>query len=72
MRDSESYDETKKVKRAFVCGVAWQHELGETDIKLHPSLESLWREHKCTDKCGVVEVEVRLVRWVKPQSLDLK
>lgn len=55
--------------KSYVCGVAWQHELGQTDVTLYPTEGSLNRAHNCTDSCGIVEVEVRLRRWVVEQDL---
>ena len=54
-------------------GIDWEHHI-EADAKgtsLFPSVKSLKREKKCieTGGCGVVEVEVRLIRWVEPQDL---
>lgn len=61
------------VHRCFMDGIDWEHHL-EADAKgtsLFPSVKSLKREKTCIDKggCGIVEVEVRLVRWVEPQDL---
>ena len=64
-------------KHAFMDGIDWQHHLGiDNDPKgasLYPSVEDTVREKKCLaggGGCGVVEVEVRLVRWVIEQDLD--
>ena len=58
-----------ETKKAYMCGVAWQHEIGNTDVTIWPSKESLERNNKCSDECGIVEVEVKLKRWVKKQKL---
>lgn len=58
-----------KVKVGYMCGVAWQHELGETDVIVYGSEAELRENADCTDECGVVKVEVKLVKWVKPQKL---
>lgn len=59
--------------RCFMDGIDWQHHL-EADSKgtpLYPSEVTLRRNKTCiaTGGCGVVEVEVRLIRWVEPQDL---
>jgi hypothetical protein len=64
-------DETKH--RCFMDGIDWQYHL-EADASgtlLFPSVQSLKRDHACIDPggCGIVEVEVRLIRWVEPQDL---
>lgn len=65
-------DRDKKV-RAFICGIAWQHELGETDVRLYPTKETLLKSEKkhflCDQDCGIVEVEVKFVRWARKQKL---
>lgn len=65
-------DEMNVRHRCFMDGIDWQHHL-EADAMgttLFPSESSL-REFKTCLKggCGVVEVEVRLIRWVEPQNL---
>lgn len=63
-----------KIVRCFMDGIDWQEHL-EYDAmgtRLFPSERSLKRGMPCIDKggCGVVEVEVRFVRWVEPQNLE--
>ena len=63
----------KKVisKKSYVCGVDWQHEIGEgpNDIKLYSSLAVLKKERTCWKECGIVELDIRVKRWVEPQDL---
>lgn len=58
--------------RCFMDGIDWQHHL-EADSKgtpLFPSMDSLRAEKECLKGgCGIVEVEVRLIRWIEPQDL---
>ena len=58
--------------RCFMDGIDWQHHL-EADADgtvLYPSERSLRANKTCLKGgCGVVEVEVRLIRWVEPQNL---
>lgn len=59
-------------KKAYVCGVDWQHEIGEVnDVKLYSSIEVLKEERTCWKECGIVELELSLVGWVEPQDLEL-
>lgn len=60
-------------KRCFMDGIDWQHHLGSDGdgTLLFPSEKGLRRVKKCLKGgCGVVEVEVRLIRWVEPQKWD--
>ncbi len=36
---------------------------------LYPSQDDVEADRECLDACGVVEVEVTLVRWVRPGTL---
>lgn len=56
-------------RRAFVCGVAWQHELGLTDVRVYPTAEMCKQRNKCTKDCGVVEIKISFERWVKRQEI---
>ena len=65
-------DETAIRHRCFMDGIDWQHHLsGDADgTLLFPSENSLRTVKTCLEGgCGVVEVEVRLIRWVEPQNL---
>ena len=64
-------------KRAFMDGIDWQHHLGVgNDPKgavLYPSEKDTLRGEACLAKgagCGIVEVEVRLIRWAVEQDLE--
>jgi len=52
-----------------MCGIAWQHELGEADVKLYPSKKAIIKGG-CGrfSECGIIEVEVKFKRWVKKQD----
>jgi hypothetical protein len=61
-------------KRAFMDGIDWQHHVGAdaSGVPLFASPEGARRGKNCLAKdagCGIVEVEIRLVRWVEPQDL---
>jgi hypothetical protein len=66
-------DETDIRHRCFMDGIDWQHHLSgdACGTELFPCEESLREKKTCitTGGCGVVEVEVRLIRWVEPQNL---
>jgi hypothetical protein len=72
-------NEKKRRVRGFMDGIDWQHHIGVgNDSKgaiVFPSKKQTIALKGCLSKggrCGVVEVEVRLVRWVVPQRLDLE
>ena len=55
----------------FMCGTDFQDELGQASggTRLYPSAADLKEHGECWWSCGLVEVEVRLVRWIEPQDL---
>ncbi len=63
----------ERVLKLYVCGVDWQHELGEEmakpDVVMYPSVASLKKHRTCWKECGIVELSVKLNRWVSAQDL---
>ena len=57
----------------YMDGVEWEHHIGQDPMgtKLYESVESLkeCEPHVVSGGCGIVEVEVRLLRWVEKQDL---
>lgn len=55
----------------YMCGVNWQHDLlsGNNSVDVFPSEAALRKNKRCVDECGIVEVEMRVRRWVQPQNL---
>ncbi len=69
--------EKKRRVRVFMDGIDWQHHLGSDghDTPTFSSVKATKQLKKCIaggGRCGVVEVEVRLIRWVEEQRLDLE
>lgn len=62
----------EKTVRCFMDGIDWQHHLGNDrkGTPLFPSENSLLEGRTCIAEggCGIVEVEVKLVRWVRKQT----
>jgi hypothetical protein len=52
----------------YMCGVAWQHEAGETDVRVYSSAEQCRRNERCTKDCGIVKAELSFVKWAVPQK----
>lgn len=48
----------------YMCKIAFDYELGGTDVDIYHSLEGLRRGHPMADECGIVEVEVTLKRVI--------
>lgn len=55
-------------KKVYTCGVNWQHEVGECKVDMHDSVKSLKRDRQCWKQCGIVELEIKLIKWVTPQK----
>ena len=54
-------------QRGFMCRIDFECELGRASggNRVFPSVEDLFKDHDCAHACGIVEVEVRLVRVVE-------
>ena len=50
-----------------MCRIDWGHEIGHSadGNRVYPSVKALKEHHTYAEDCGVVEVEVRLVRVVE-------
>jgi hypothetical protein len=59
-------------KTVYMCGVDFQHHLdGDAyGTRSYPSVEDLKARSKCWPQCGIVECEVKLMRWVAEQDFD--
>ncbi len=61
-------------KCGFMDGVDWQHHLGQDakGTRIYASVASLKDgiPHIEAAGCGVVEVEVRFIRWVEAQDIE--
>ena len=56
-----------------MCATDFQHEMGEVEVKMYPTVEQLKREQPCVAECGIVSVNVEFVEWVQPCTLhDIK
>lgn len=66
--------ENEKVVIGYMCGVDWDHELGNAlgGNTIYPSESDLMANKRCTDECGIVEVEVRLKKRIKECDFSIK
>lgn len=63
-----------KPRKLYTCGVDWQHEIGEAPdlegkMPFYSTVKELKKKRTCWEECGIVEVEVKLTKWVEPQKL---
>ncbi len=63
----------RKSRIAYICGVDFQHELGEVldGTELFSSVKSLKKHRKCWVQCGILKVKVTPVKWEEPQDFRL-
>ncbi|SRR5579871_6085442 len=54
---------TKK-KKAYTCSTSWFWEVGYTDVRIYDSVNRLKMAESCAEECGIVELEISLVREV--------
>ena len=57
-------------KIVYIDGTDWQHEVGETDAVVWPSLEMMKKRVPCIEQCGVVRCELKEIEWVYGGSRD--
>lgn len=58
-----------------MCGVSFRHEMEEPACgaqEIYASIEHLKKHCKCWDECGIVEVEVTLIKYVSPENFDIE
>lgn len=60
----------KRTVRGFMCKTEWDYELADASdgARVYPSESAVRRERKCTEQCGIVEVEVSFVSLVQPED----
>ena len=64
----------KETRKGFMCAVDFDWELGEVNDSspVYSSVEDLKRQRTCWEKCGIVEVEVKRVKWIEPENFGSK
>lgn len=56
-------------KKAYMCGVDFQHELNHPCMTpVYSTLKTIKQHRACINECGIVEVEIKVKRWVKKQD----
>lgn len=52
------------VKKGFMCKTDFEMELGKTNggVIIYPTEKDCKNRRDCIDQCGMVEVEIRVVR----------
>lgn len=66
--------QNERIVTGFMCKVDWDHELGEAlgGNTIYPSQADLIANKKCTDECGIVEVEIRLKKVIQESDFSIK
>ena len=57
-----------KIVTCFMDGIDWQHEVGHASNgnRVFPTVDDLVHgAGHDLDECGIAEVEIRFVRWIK-------
>lgn len=55
-----------------MCGIDWQHEVSEghpDGPQVYGNIKNLKQERTCWEQCGIIEVEIKEVRWHVKQTL---
>lgn len=53
----------------FMCATDFRHELGEGPIcEVYSSIEQLEEDRSCVKECGIVEVQVKLIKYIKDSN----
>ena len=57
--------------KLFMCGVDFQHELGECNTEVFDSVARLKQHKPCWESCGIVEFDTDIynVKWIAEQNL---
>lgn len=63
------------IKTMYVCTTAWEHEIGEEpDTTIYRSERDLLNAKRCPESdnypCGIVEIECRVKRVIKPRRMQ--
>jgi hypothetical protein len=59
-------------RKFYMCGVDYQHELGECKVVTYSTKKSLKNANTCWTQCGIVEITVddSNVKWIEPQDFN--
>ena len=62
----------EKTKKGYLCGIDFQHELCDDNangVELFGSKEALKSNKSCWKECGILEVEIKPIKWIEPQEI---
>ena len=62
----------REIRRGFMCATDFQYHLGEDVVptRVYADEETLKKDRRCWVECGIVEVEVSVVRWASPSNFS--
>jgi hypothetical protein len=63
---------TDKIFKGYVCQTGLDEDVGsmESDTHVFGNIERLKNEKRCWPKCGIYEVEIKIIKIVEPQNYD--
>lgn len=55
----------------YIDGIDYQHHLlgASHGTRVFPTIASIKEHRSCVVECGIIEIEIRVRRWVQPQNL---
>ena len=62
----EGYENARAIY--YMCKSDYDFELPNCETFVYPTLKELKEKRSCVKECGIVEVEIRLVRIVQPSK----
>ena len=67
-------EDSKNFRTVYTCGVDYQHEICEAPdlegkMPAFSTIENLKKSKSCWEECGILELELKPVKWVEPQNL---
>jgi len=62
----KGYENAKTVY--YMCKTDYDFELPNCETFVYPDIKELREKRSCVEDCGIVEVEIRIVRIVQPSK----
>lgn len=56
--------------KMYMCRIAAEEEMSHTEVKIYPSVKLLQMEHTCWEECGIIEVDIYIVREIVHGTYD--
>lgn len=60
----------KKLKKGYMCGIAFLDELEHTDVNVYHNVKTLTKSHAhVARECGIMQVEIKFKRWIRKPTI---